>query len=45
MIYFSRPERDVEVVDFALNLGYNDIYSDYCGQYLNWKGKMKLALR
>lgn len=44
-IYFSRPEREVAVVDFALNLGYNDLYGAYCGQYLNWQGKMKLSLR
>ena len=44
-IYFSRPEREVAVVDFALNLGYNDLYGAYCGQYLNWQGKMKLTLR
>ena len=44
-IYFTRPDRDVEMVDFALNLGYNDLYGDYCGNYLNWQGKMKLGFR
>lgn len=33
------------MVDFALNLGYNDLYSDYCGQYMTWQGNMKLGLR
>ena len=44
-IYFIKPERTTEMVDFALNLGYNDLYSGYCGQYLNWKSKIKLGLR
>ena len=30
-IYFSRPQRETAVVDFALNLGYNDLYGSYCG--------------
>ena len=44
-IYFLKPERTTEMVDFALNLGYNDLYGGYCGQYLNWQGKIKLGLR
>lgn len=44
-IYFIRPERETEVADFALNLGYNDLYGAYGGQYINTQGKMKLLLR
>lgn len=44
-IYFIRPERETEVTDFALNLGYNDLYSAYSGQYMNTQGKLKLRLR
>ena len=44
-IYFGRPERPVEMVDFSLNLGYNDLYEPFCGEYLNWQGKLKLGLR
>ena len=35
-IYFIKPDREVEMIDFALNIGYNDLYEAYCGQYLNW---------
>ena len=44
-IYFTRPDREISVIDFAFNLGYNDLYGAYCGQYLNWQGKLKLRLR
>ena len=30
-IYFIKPDREVEMVDFALNIGYNDLYEAYCG--------------
>ena len=30
-IYFIKPEREVEMVDFALNLGFNDYYGAYAG--------------
>ena len=33
------------MVDFALNLGYNDLYGAYCGNYMNWQGKIKLGMR
>ena len=33
------------MVDFALNLGFNDYYGAYSGQYLNWQTKLKLGLR
>lgn len=33
------------MVDFALNLGFNDYYGAYSNQYTNWQTKMKLALR
>ena len=33
------------MVDFALNLGFNDYYSAYYGTYLNWQSKWKLGLR
>ena len=44
-IYFIKPEREVEMVDFALNLGFNDYYGAYSGQYINWSTKVKLGLR
>ena len=44
-IYFIQPERETEIADFAMNLGYNDLYGAYCEQYLGWQGRLKLSLR